>query len=118
MSGERIDITRDFERSERRRRRKERRERFFAWCDDHKEAVFTGFCAGLGLVTTAVKVGGKMYKQRMEYKDKDLRCYDPSLGRYWNLKRPLSNSDWLEIDRRKSAGERMGDILDSLNALK
>jgi hypothetical protein len=49
---------------------------------------------------------------------KDLYCYDHSLGHYWQLKRKLTNADWTEINRRKKAGEKLGDILESLKVLK
>lgn len=48
---------------------------------------------------------------------KELYCYDRSLGHYWKLKRELSNQEWVEIDKRKKAGERLVDILESLKVL-
>lgn len=53
-----------------------------------------------------------------ERKVTDRRCYDPSEGHYWNLKRPLSNSDWLEVSHRQAGGEKMGDILSDMKVLK
>lgn len=49
---------------------------------------------------------------------KEIYVWDPSLGHYWQLRRPLTNSEWLEIDRRRGAGERMSTILTSLRVLK
>lgn len=118
MSSDRIDITEDFYRAEKKRVRKERRKELLKWCGEHIDIAIAGVAAGLGLVSTGIKVGGKIYKQHAELKGKDLRCYDASLGRYWELRRKLTNKDWLEIDRRKAMGERLGDILESLNALK
>ena len=118
MAEERIDITEDFYRAEKKNRRKQRRKEFFEWCGNHMDVAIAGLCAGLGLVTTGIKVGGRIYKQHAELKSKDLRRYDTSLGRYWELRRKLTNKDWLEIDRRKAMGERLGDILESLHALK
>lgn len=118
MDNNRIDITEDFYKQEKRAARKERRDRFFKWCGEHLDIAIGGFCAGLGLLSTGIKVGGKIYKQHSENRNKDLRCYDTSLGRYWELKRRLDNKDWLEIDRRRALGERLGDILESMNALR
>ena len=118
MDNNRIDITEDFYKAEKRAARKERRDQFFKWCGEHLDIAIGGFCAGIGLVSTGIKVGGKIYKQHAEIRSKDLRCYDTSLGRYWELKRRLTNKDWLEIDRRRSMGERLGDILESIGALR
>lgn len=113
-----IDITKDFRKQERRQRWRERREKAFKWCSDHKELVVGGAIAGLGLLKTGLKIGGKIHVQNMERRNKDLRVYDTSLGKYWELKHKLKNRDWLEIERRKANGERLGEILNDLNVLK
>lgn len=69
-------------------------------------------------ITTTTKAVTKNASLRKEEKNKNLYCYDPSLGHYWKLKRELTNSEWLEIDRRRSKGERYADILDDLRVLK
>lgn len=118
MKNEPIDITKDFNKAERRQRWRERKDAALQWCSEHKEAVIGGVIAGLGILRTGIKVGGKIHVQNMERKNKDLRVYDTSLGKYWELKRKLKNSDWLEIERRRGQGERLGEILQSLKALK
>ena len=45
-------------------------------------------------------------------------CYDRSLGHYWQLKRPLTNAEWIEIDKRKRRGDRLADILEEFRVLK
>lgn len=47
-----------------------------------------------------------------------MRCYDPSKGHYYYLKRELSNKEWLMIDRRRDAGEKLADILEEMRVLK
>ena len=113
-----IDVTKEFERAERRARWRENFDNFLDWCSEHKEIMIGGFITGLGLVRTGIKVGGRIHVQNMERRNKDLRVYDTSLGKYWELRRKLKNSDWLEIERRRGNGERLGEILDSLRALK
>lgn len=115
---ERIDITDDFNKAEKKQRRKKKFRDFINWCGEHTEVAAGGFIAGLGLVTAGIKAAGRAHSKHMDLMSKDLRCYDNSLGRYWVLKRKLTNRDWLEIDRRKSHGERLGDILDDLRVLK
>lgn len=118
MHGDRIDITRDFNKQERRLKRKEKIDKIVNWCMENAGIALTGFCAGLGLLSTGIKVGGRMYKAHVESRNKDYRVYDPTIGHYYELCRKLKNKDWLEIDRRRCTGERLGDILDSLHALK
>ena len=38
---------------------------------------------------------------KKEANNKELYCYDRSLGHYWKLRRSLTNSDWVEINKRK-----------------
>lgn len=44
--------------------------------------------------------------------------YDPSLGAYYELSRKLSNQQKIELDQRRQAGERIGNILREMNVLK
>ncbi len=88
------------------------------WCKENK-----ALAAGLGIAV--LKLGGKAVKAvarihcaNTESRNRDLRCYDASLGHYWELKRKLRKEDWLKIDRRKRSGERLGDILNDLGVLK
>lgn len=76
-------------------------------------------------VTTIVSAGAYIGKNAIKHanlrkaeKVKQEYCYDPSLGHYWELKRKLSNQEWVRIEQRKAAGEKLGDILSSLNVLK
>ena len=54
----------------------------------------------------------------MEDALKNLRCYDRKGGHYWELIRPVSNSEWLEIKDRMANGEQLGDLLKEIGALK
>lgn len=55
---------------------------------------------------------------RVEINQKKLYWYDNSLGHYWELKRPLTTQECLEVDRRKKNGERLSYILMGMNVLK
>ncbi len=55
---------------------------------------------------------------RFEVNQKKLYWYDNSLGHYWELKRPLTNRECLEVDRRKKNGERLSYILMGMDVLK
>lgn len=88
------------------------------WVCRNKEAVIVFTPILIGGITTVVKVVGKHVNLNKEEAVKNLYCYDRSLGHYWALRRELSNKEWLEIDARKKAGERLSDILDELKVLK
>lgn len=94
---------------------------FVIWVNDNKELIV--MCAPVVLATCKfgskliVKVGKNINLRKAE-KIKNLYCYDPSLGHYWELKRKLSNKEWLSIDSRKKNGERLADILSELKVLK
>ena len=88
------------------------------WFNRYRTEILTLTPIVIGGVTTVCKVVGKQLHQHKEKDLKELYCYDRSLGHYWRLKRDLSNSEWLEIDRRKKNGERLADILAELKVLK
>lgn len=115
---DRIDITEDFYKEEKKRKWAERKQKAKQWCRDHLDLILAGGATLIGLAKAGGKLVDKTWGRRMDYRNKELKCYDNRLGRYWDLRRPLTNDDWLEIDRRKSRGERLGDILESLHALK
>lgn len=55
---------------------------------------------------------------KAETRDRQTRFYDHKLGQYWYTKRPLKQSEQLEVSRRKAAGESYGDIFRSMRLLK
>lgn len=74
-----------------------------------------------GAIATAQYIGKaaiKDYRNNKEANLLKLRCYDPSKGHYYYLKRELSNKEWLMIDKRRDAGEKLPDILEDMRVLK
>lgn len=112
----------DFHKEQRRRELKEKVRSKIQngkeWFARNKETVIALTPVIIGGITTVAKVVGKRYNLHKEETLKDEYCYDRSLGHYWRLKRPLSNKEWLEIDRRKKDGERLSGILDEMRVLK
>ena len=88
------------------------------WVVNNKELVIALTPFIFGSVTAITKVVGKQIKLGKEKELKELYCYDRSLGHYWRLRREVSNREWLEIDNRKSNGERLADILSEMKVLK
>lgn len=66
----------------------------------------------------AIKKHNRNKRQDKQEKMKHTRIYDRSSGNYWHLKKELTNKQWLEVDKRKKAGEKTGDILKSMKVLK
>lgn len=84
------------------------------WMVDNKEFVAVAAPAIVGLTRFAWK------KTRLK-EEKNLKTkfvYDRSGGSYWELRRPLSTRERLELDRRRKHGESTGDILSSMRVLK
>lgn len=81
------------------------------------------------IIPMAVATGGVILKQgskslltayrtKKQRNVKELYWYDPSAGHYWKLRRELDPREALEVDRRHQAGERYGDIFESMKLLK
>lgn len=100
-----------------------------AWCINRKRdldaareehpmifwtVVLTLASGGIDLI----KLGIRSHNLKMEDALKTLRCYDRKGGHYWELIRPVSNSEWLEIKDRMANGEQLGDLLKEIGALK
>lgn len=88
------------------------------WVVDNKELVMFLAPVVIGGVNTVVRQTGKAINLNKEQKLKDNYVYDHSAGHYWELKRKLTKSEWLEVDKRKINGERYADILADMNVLK
>lgn len=85
---------------------------------DHWQEILLIGLPAMKLTTSAVKAIGKRVNLKKEQDLKENYCYDRSLGHYWELRRKLSNDEWLEIERRKRQGESLADILWDLRVLK
>ncbi len=71
--------------------------------------------AVLGRIVTNVY---REHKYQRAERARNTREYDPSLGMYYDLRRPLTNKEKLELSRRHSNGESIGDILESFHVLR
>lgn len=88
------------------------------WCKENPEIAIVVIPLVAKTGTSLVKAVSKNVNLRKQESIKNLYCYDRSLGHYWSLRRELTNQEWLEVDRRKKAGERLADILESMKVLK
>ena len=118
MEGKVIDITKQMKKAQRKEKWRKRMQSAKEWWDDNKQyAVVIIPALGYG-IGKGIKILGRHHNLKLEEKNKDMRCYDASLGHYWELKRKLTNDEWVYIDRRKKNGERLSDILEELRVLK
>lgn len=91
------------------------------WAQNNPELVVIIIPAAVAVAKGTTKVVSKVLQRaNMEEAARQirLRCYDPSEGHYWYLKRELSNQEWLIVNDRHKAGERLGDILAAMKVLK
>ena len=85
---------------------------------ENKETIMTLAPVVIGGITVLARVITKQQKIHQEQVLKDRYVWDPKLGHYWLTNRKLSNAEWTEVERRKNAGESMGNILASMKVLK
>lgn len=85
------------------------------WLKDNREELvkFTPFILGaIGLVKSLKPTATQTERERIDH-----TYYDPRTGLHWQLRRPLSNDERMELERRRRLGEDAGDILSSMRVL-
>lgn len=108
----------------REQKRAERRQRFNDFCDDvrrNKEAILVMtpvVVGGLAMITKVASKALNAYSVNKEVDFKQRTIYDRSLGRYVELRRPLTSNEALIIEERRSHGEKLTTILMDLGLLK
>ena len=88
------------------------------WAEENPEKAALIASGTIAAAQYIGKAAIKDYRNNKEANLLKLRCYDPSKGHYYYLKRELSNKEWLMIDKRRDAGEKLPDILEDMRVLK
>lgn len=88
------------------------------WVEQNPEKAAIIASGAYAVAQYAGKAVIKDIRNNREATQLKLRCYDPSKGHYYYLKRELSNKEWLMIDKRRDAGEKLPDILEDMRVLK
>ena len=119
-----IDID-DFKKEEKRRERKERFNKKVNitanWIRNNKETLAIVIpVVGVSIKGTAKIIKGisKNVALSQEKQLKEKFIYDRSLGKYLELKKPLTNAQMKSILERKDNGEKLGSILQNMNLLR
>lgn len=118
MSEERIDITEETNRAWKKAERREKRKRIKEWAEQNPQMVVAGVTVALGLVGKGVKSLFKVIGASAADRKQQMKWYDPSLGHYWQLRRPMRKEEALEVNRRRKNGETLGDIFESMKILR
>lgn len=88
------------------------------WIKENPEKALAIASGGVAVIQYVGKAAIKEHSVNKEAKLLKTRCYDPSKGHYYYLKRELTNKEWLMIDKRRDAGEKLPDILEDMRVLK
>lgn len=117
MDQEKVISIDAFKRELKRRQIKEKIDKAWTFCKEHPAeslALGTTIVGGLfGLAKRHDRNSAIREQQRL----KDEYIYDRSLGSYWKLRRKRTPGENLEIERRKAAGESLGNILSDMKLL-
>lgn len=114
-----------FEKERKRRERRQKIEDSLGWLSglirDNKELAIIGIPAAVAItkgITNAIgkTVSANATKREIQFKERTI--YDRSLGRYVELKRPLTPTEALIIEERRARGEKLHEILNDMRLLK
>lgn len=115
----------DFKREQIKRKLKDTKEKVSEWTRQNGTTIVKCAVAAGGLFVTVGlpiinMVNETRTKNRLDKqeRDKKRRMYDRSLGCYVDLKRDLNKQDLTAINDRRAKGERLVDILNSMNLIK
>lgn len=90
------------------------------WARENKEVVIAAAPIGLAVFRELLKrfrIFERALQQRREQRDKDLRIFDRSTGRWLHLKRKMDIYDQIEFDERKRSGQTTTQILKEMGLL-
>lgn len=88
------------------------------WCSEHKAELAVFGPPVIAAIVELVKTVAKRSTVNEERHLKENYIYDRSMGHYYELRRKLKSSEWLQIEQRKREGESLGEILQDMRVLK
>lgn len=84
---------------------------------ENKELIIVVTPIVVSIVAPIAKAVTRHNNIQKEEDLKNLYWYDRSEGHYWKLKRELSAREYMDISRRRQAGEKLINILDDLRVV-
>ena len=88
-----------------------------AFVKGHATEIIVGIPVAIGALREVNKMANR-HKSRKDEQRREKRLYDPSLGGWWDLKKPMTNNQMLEVEARVNNGENRGDVLRKMGLLK
>ena len=106
-----------FKRELQKRKLKEKAAQVWEFCKEHPAESFALATTAVGGLFGLAKRADRKRDIREQQRLKDEYIYDHSIGRHVHLRRKPTNREYLEIERRRGNGERMGSILEDMRLL-
>lgn len=93
---------------------------FKAWCTNHQAEITVFGPVVISAAVELIKIASKSHIVNKEKCLKEKYIYDRNngMGHYFELRRKLKSSEWVNIEKRKSAGEPLWQILQDMKVLK
>jgi hypothetical protein len=88
------------------------------WVVKNKEAILILTPVLIPGIIEITKIVARTGNVREEKRLKENYIYDRSQGHYYELRRKLKSSEWIEIEERKADGDSLGVILRDMKVLK
>ena len=115
--GDKVVDLKKFKIEAKKRQIKEKVREAWEFAKEHPAESLAAATAGAGGLMGLIKRHDRYATLRKEQELKDRYLYDRSIGKYWKMRKTPSVGEQLEIERRKRAGESMGDIMSSMRLL-
>ena len=116
-----IDADKQFRREKRKKEFKRKINEALYWIKENKEVLIIVIPAAVTVTKWSLRVVNSVSRNvalLQEKRIKDLKIYDRSMGKYLDLKRPLTQDDMKVVLDRRDNGERLSNILMDMNLLK
>lgn len=93
-----------------------RAEQAIDWMAQNPELTTVGVAAAGKVLWEVGRAAKRRQVDKLEY-DRKRSVYDPSIGSRWTLRRPMTNNENCELQRRIAAGQSRGEALRQMGLL-
>lgn len=116
-----VDFEKEVKRRERKQAIQKRWNEFTGFVRDNKDVLVLVVPSAVAVVSGVTKITSKAiaaHTLNKEIRFKECTIYDRSLGRYVQLRKPLTAAQALTIEERRANGEKLHLILEDMRLLK